>query len=157
LAQREHEVEQDRVVELEDDERPISIEFDADAYAKIYRCEKEPMPVPWIADPELPKKMLNPGQPLTVLVRARDDADMRMHLKQDMDTAAELARKKEGLVCVLLPRDFEKLPDEMRTSFFKEGREKGVIILECPELVWVLDKEVEKRLRDVRIMRHDRG
>ena len=158
LAQREHEVEPDRVVELEDDERPVAIEFDADAYIKTYHCDQESMPVPWIADPEVPEITLDPGQPLTVLIRARDDADMRAHLGQDLEAAVELSKKRwaeanAGPVCILLPRDFQKLPDDQRAFFLRQAREKQVIVLECPEFVWVLDSEVERRLRNVRIMR----
>ena len=147
------------VVHLEDDERPLDLHLDGDTYAATYCCPQETVTIPWVAAPagngtaSNGTHVLVPGQPFTVLVRARDAADLAANLESDLQQAAKVRRTQTaGPVYVLVPRDFEKLPDELRWRLI-QNRTEGVGLLVYRQFVSALDDDVARRLRASGVMR----
>ena len=147
------------VVHLEDDERPLDLHLDGDTYAATYCCPQETVTIPWVAAPagngtaSNGTHVLVPGQPFTVLVRARDAADLAANLETDLEQAAKVRRAQAaGPVYVLVPRDFEKLPGELRQRLV-QNRTEGVGLLVYRHFVSTLDDDVAWRLRASGVMR----
>jgi len=158
LAKRDAPPEVNRVVELEDTERSIEITFEPKVYAKRYRCDQDPLPLPWLADDGPQLAPINPGDWLIALIRSRDVADLRRRFDRDLTMAQRVAatRSPDGAphtVVVLVPHDFDELPFQKRQGWLSAAREAGIGILVCPETVASLDVDVAKRLARSRILR----
>jgi len=156
LAKR-HRLAGDVALDLEDDTRRVAIGFDAEYYAKIYRCDED-LPVPWLDDSAGAQEAVQAGQPLHVLLRARDPAAIVPHFAQDLAVATQMsaaarspgAPARAGLV---VPRDFEDLPAGEMTRLRTSARARGIDLLVCPETVATLDSEASRRLSSSRIIR----
>lgn len=155
LMKREHVLskEENAIVELEDDERDVEIEFDSDSCAKIYRLsqgEKDVL-IPWLY--RMPEGLLlSPDQTFWVLLRGREPEDLQRSLDADLTQAIELKQRTglQDIVCIMVPADFKRLetPD-----IAERAAEKGVSFVVCPEFVNQLDQEVNRRFELVRVMR----
>lgn len=150
--------ETDQVEELEDTGRRIEIGFEPQAYAKLYRCEDEPLPLQWLADSGLQADIIEPGNWLVALIRARDVSDLSRQLGHDLEMAQRMTRTPSshgvpGRVVILVPHDFNQLQDREREGWLRAAREVGIGILVCPETTSSLDADVARRLARSRILR----
>ena len=146
--------ENGQIVESEDDELPLSINFDPEYYAKIYRSEVE-MVVPWIKENTL---VIKPGQFMIVIIRARSDSELRKYFLSDLaDVKALVAKYKnqkiENAVFFLTPRDFENIPPGQQQQMMSLLKQEGVYIMVSPDSVAGLDKEAIRRLETGRMVR----
>lgn len=158
LAKRDVSPEADRVIELEDTERRIEIQFEPQAYAKRYRCHEETLPVPWLADDGVQAEPIQPGDWLIALIRARDMADLRRYFGRDLEMAERLATAPSPngaphRVVVLVPHEFDELPPQECQDWVNAARKGTIGIMVCPETAASLDADVARRLARSRILR----
>lgn len=144
------------VVDLEENDRQISISFDPRFFAKVYETQEE-TPIPWTAhqDWKVPAE-----QRLVVMVRARDWADFQSYFDQDLKALVEMKetyRDRPSYFLLLVPRDILSLPSEELDRYRKILQEVKIALMTCPESVALLDREVMDRLRECETMRHDIG
>jgi hypothetical protein len=142
-------------LDLEDDVRPIDIYFNPDYYAKIYSCEEE-VTIPWVK--EQSTQIVKPGNEIVVLVRVYDIEDLTRYLVHDILVAKGLTQRinktdQTPYVYILVPRDFEDLPQKFQNSLVSYAEKNGVGILVCPETVVALEADGSRRLASSRIMR----
>lgn len=147
-------VEDGEIVESEDEEFPVEIDFDATYFAKIYKSDAE-MSVPWLNGKNL---QLKPGQQMVVLVRTRSDSEMRRYFARDMKSISALINKYKGgeletIVFYLTPRDFEDVAEETKEKIIKLLSEKGAFLMVSPESVAGLTKEAVRRLETGKVVR----
>lgn len=151
LRARSHPKGQD-VILLEDDERALEIDFDENNYAVAFRCPQEEINIPWLlksrrVDGYHALENIPANQPFTVLVRARDRFDLLDCLHEDVRQACRIYDPmRSGPVYILVPRDFEKLPENFRSEVIKDLPE-GINIMVYREFVSALDEEVAQRLK----------
>lgn len=144
--------EEEMVIELEDDEREITIGFIPEFCAKLYRVEEaeQPVTLPWSAGGK--EVVLSPGVEAGILLRARDEVELRRCLPRDIALAAEMRNQYPGrIVAIMVPADFNRLGVEEQQRFREEAGETVFIV--CPEFVNQLDLLVWKRLEAVKVMR----
>ncbi len=156
LAKRER-GDANEALDLEDDVRPLEISFDATYYAKVYSCSED-VPIPWSRDQAQGLVNLPAESQLIALLRARDVEDLALRFEQDLDLAGRLttslnSQATHGLVCILVPRDYEELPQDFRERFTNTAQNHGVHIMICPETTVSLDADAVRRLASSRIMR----
>lgn len=151
LAKRERHTDDGTTYDLEDDVRALEISFDGVTCAKSYRCD-EPVPVPWLyggtRDLEIPA-----GIPFHVLVRARDVADMQLHLAADMRVAGQLRAQTGQPTFVVVPQDFATLPRGVIDRLMTQAQEGGIGFLVCPETITTFDADAAQRLARSRVLR----
>ena len=150
LAQREK-VEGDVTYELEDDVRRLSVSFDGDRYAKVYKCEEE-VPIPWLYADHKPVEVSG-GMPFNVLVRARDVTDMRLHLESDLIQASRLRDESNQPTLLLLARDFLELAPDFQHHINKIAENEKIGLMVSPESVLNYDSEALEKLARSRILR----
>jgi len=141
----------DSVVLLEDDRRELEVSIDGGTYAVTFQSETEDMAVPWISYPkESGPAIIARGQPLTVLIRARKGSDLGRALPDDWRSAEQASRS--GACFVLVPRDFDDLPSEVRDGLLR-CRPPEIGLLVYPQTSTILDEEVARRLRTSGVLR----
>jgi hypothetical protein len=139
-----------KVNELEDDLLSITGQFEGEPFARIFQC-RDPIVVPWLQGEtrvELPA-----NTPFRVLVRARDEADLRRHLEEDLLLARQSVVQTEYPAYVLVPADFGALPSAFASHFADTAKALGVGLLISPEFVSNLDAEAAQKLARSRIIR----
>lgn len=144
------------VVDLEENDRRISIGFDSRFFAKVYKTEEE-TPIPWTANRNL---VIQAGEHLVVMVRARDWADFEYYFAQDLaalQTMKEAYTDKFNHFFLLVPRNVLELEESVLKNHRTQLAEIGVTLMVCPESVALLDRDVMGRLRECETMRHDIG
>ena len=144
------------VVDLEENDRRISIGFDSRFFAKVYETEEE-TPIPWTANRNL---VIQAGEHLVVMVRARDWADFEYYFAQDLaalQTMKEAYTDKFNHFFLLVPRNVLELEESVLKNHRTQLAEIGVTLMVCPESVALLDRDVMGRLRECETMRHDIG
>ena len=159
ISQREHSLdvnpgtENRSVVELEDDERNVSIEFDNEFCAKKYTLavDEDAVDIPWWYQPRK-RQLLEPGQTLWVLLRARDIFDLEAAFEKDLSDAVQVKQQTGEQVCVFVPGDIVRLSDMLK-KFHGIATENGIGIILCPEFIIQLDSEVQKRFETVKVLR----
>jgi len=159
LSRREHSIEEQKqsesqtIVELEDDERSLQIDFEPKHWAKIYRLgpDEKPIAIPWLHNPSRPLMML-PDQPLWVLLRTRDAYDLEFTFEKDITEAVELRQKENVQVCILVPGDFRRLATHFE-HLRQQINDNNIGIIVCPEFIDQLDGEMQKRFESVKVMR----
>jgi len=151
LLQRERVADSGATYDMEDDLRALAVEFDADAYAQVYRSDDD-VPVPWLHGQER-RQDVPGGMAFNVLIRARDAADMLLHLAADVKQAADLRLRTRRPTLLLVPRDFNALPDAARDRLLEQIRAAQIGLLVCPEEVATFDAEAAQRLARSRILR----
>jgi hypothetical protein len=144
-------------LDLEDDVRPLEISFDPTYYAKVYSCSEE-LPVPWTFGQLQDIVSLPTGVLLIALLRARDTEDLTLHLEQDLHLAGEWlaslrAQGTAANVFVLVPREFDNLPHDLRVQFADMAHALSVGIMVCAETTVSLETDAARRLSSSRIMR----
>ncbi len=156
LLRREHQPMTEEtagtVVELEDDERLISIGFDPEYCVKEYRIDpSEPdIPLPWQEGSA--NAFLNSGATLRVLLRAREGVELRQFFGRDIEQAKQiLSSNPHDTIALMVPADFHRL-EPLERQKFREAAET-VLIIVCPEFVNQIDLAVWKRLDTVKVMR----
>jgi hypothetical protein len=151
LAKRERYSETGIAYDLEDDVRPLAIRFDPDAYAKVYQSE-ETMPVPWLRGEahaeEIPAKTS-----CQVLIRARDPADLLLHLSRDLQFTQQARAKTGQPTFIAVPFDFVTLPEAFLQAFEAQAQQAQIKLLVCPETVQALDIDAAQRLARSRVLR----
>ena len=155
MALREHIDESGAAFDLEDDERDITVEFEAAICAEWYSCSNEPMPVPWLFGEQ--DRFVSSADSIVALIRARDAIGIKRQLAEDIDLVGERAVQFLGPITyfVLVPFDFHDpviSPDE-RKAFVEQARSKQVGIMVCPESTATLDAEARRRFTSSRIIR----
>lgn len=151
LAKRERATEEGTEYDLEDDVRPLDIDFDGAFYAKQYHS-KEPMPVPWLYLEEQQRE-IPAGVGFNVCVRARDAAELRFHLPGDIQQASNKRAQSGQPTLILVPNDFTSLPEYFRQQILEKTRTAKVGLLVCPESVLNFDSDAAQRLARSRILR----
>ena len=144
------------VVDLEENDRRISIGFDSRFFAKVYKTEEE-TPIPWTVNRNL---VIQAGERLVVMVRARDWADFEYYFAQDLaalQTMKEAYTDKFNHFFLLVPRNVLELEESVLENHRTQLAEIGVTLMVCPESVALLDRDVMGRLRECETMRHDIG
>ena len=144
------------VVDLEDNDRRIAIGFDPRFFAKVYETEEE-TPIPWTVNHNL---VIQAGERLVVMVRARDWADFEYYFAQDfaaLQAMKEAYSDKLNHFFLLVPRNVLDLEESVLENHRTQLAEIGVTLMVCPESVALLDREVIRRLRECETMRHDIG
>lgn len=138
-------IEDGVTVDSEDEEAPITIDFDADFFAKIYTSESD-MSVPWINE----SKVIEPGQRMVVLVRARSDGEIQKFFANDLGSLKKLIGKyrtdKSTIVMYLLPRDFEDVSLTTQSKIISLLKKEGIYLMVSPDSMASLSKESIRRL-----------
>ncbi len=136
--------------ELEDNVRNISIEFEGNYLLKKYRCNDENLPIPW-RDGREEKSEVRAGELCSVLIRARNAADISISWNDDLENAF-LLEKDHPRIFILYPQEFKELREELRQTILrKAGNRVGILV--CPETTDSLDENAAKRLDNSRIIR----
>ena len=151
LLQRERQSESGVPYDMEDDTRQLNVAFDGQLYAKTYRSE-EAVPIPWLHAVDVQREVPG-GMSFTVLVRARDVADLTLHLPQDIDEARAYREEAGHPVFVLVPHDFVALPAQTVELFGQRASDAQVGLMVCPEAVTFFDQDAAQRLARSRVLR----
>lgn len=152
LAKRDRQAEDGTPYDLEDDVRPLTIDFDERLYARRYESTED-LPLPAWQHGRGQAAMIRTGRAIQVLVRGRDAADLRFNLGMDIKTA-QAAREQSGLPTFLLvPGDFVFLPERLRTVLVGLVETAQVGLLVCPESTLGLDADAAARLARSRVLR----
>jgi hypothetical protein len=156
LTKKEHWNSQGQeVVEMEDDERQIAIDFDPGLMAKIYTVgaeEDEPLHIPWLTVSGVGNS-ISPGKSFLVLLRGRETFDLDSGLLADIHQAGRLIKSNKAQwerVCVMVPADFRNR-DTAKLVLAAEEQDVGLMI--CPEFSTHLDREVAKKMEAAKVMR----
>ncbi|GEM_PF-1369472 len=151
LAKRERNTGNE-ALDLEDDVRPLEINFSPEYYAKIYSCP-EVMPIPWV-NGQLTEN-IEPGNEVVVLLRVYDVDELPKLLGRDIVIASQLNKRANNkpFLYILVPRDFEELPKKVQGKLISDANKSKVGILVCPETVMSLETDGTRRLSSSRIMR----
>ncbi len=154
LAKRERNTGSE-ALDLEDDVRPLEINFVPDYYAKVYSCAEE-IPLPWVNGKST--EIVKPGNDIVVLVRVYDTEDLTRYLEQDILVATKITKVANNangkpFVYILVPRDFEELSQKLQNKLITDAEKNKVGILVCPETVVSLETDGARRLSSSRIMR----
>lgn len=144
------------VVDLEENDRRITIDFDPRFFAKVYETEEE-TPIPWTVNRNL---VIQAGERMVVMVRARDWADFQFYFNRDLETLKAMKgayQDKATHFFLLTPRNVLDLEEEKLESYRQTLADMDVTLMICPESVALLDRDVMDRLRECETMRHDIG
>lgn len=148
--------EHGNAIDLEGNDRYLTIEFDSRYFAKFY-LTGEDTPVPWTIHRDW---VIAAGERMLVLVRARDTADFQYYFELDLKAleAMKQAYSNEPThFFLLVPRNILDLPVEDLEHYRKILDDHQVTLMICPESVQLLDQDVMRRLRESETMRHDVG
>lgn len=151
LARRERVSEEGTEYDMEDDVRPLAISFDGAAYARHYTSDEE-LQLPWLY-PDGQARHIPAGMTFNVLVRARDAADMRLHLAPDIKEAESYRDQTGRPTLILLPNDFMALPDGSRQQIYQQAQNCQIGLLVCPDPVLAFDADAAQRLARSRVLR----
>ena len=146
--------ENGQIIESEDDEAPLFIDFDPLYMAKIYRAETDLL-IPWLRNA---KQVLKTGQSLVVLVRARSDSEIRHYFLNDLKSLKALIHKYhladlQTMICFLTTRDFEDIPEVQQQQITSLLEQNGVYLMISPDSLSSLNKEAIRRLETGRLIR----
>lgn len=136
---------------LSERDQSLDIQFNGIFYAKVYRS-KETILIPWLY-PDARRLEIEGGQSFNVLVRARDEADILLHLSEDIKHAETLRIQTQRPTFVLLPQDFFSLPHRFQEQFCGESELVGLSLLISPDSVRVFDAEAFQRLSRSQVLR----
>ncbi len=150
LARRERRDANGTPYDLEDDVRSLEVGFDGDYYAKIYRID-EPIALPWLHGGRVIK--IQAENQFYVLVRARDVADMALHLVSDLQLAEQLRNQTGNPVFILVPNDFTALPEAFAQQILSQSEALKIRLMICPEPILTFDTDAGQQLARSRILR----
>lgn len=146
--------ENGQIVESEDVEAPIRIDFDPGYFARIYQTEANIL-IPWLYQGEL---TLEPGRSMIVMIRARSEMEIRRFFPDDLKSLQSLVEKyhdsdTETMIFLLTPRDFEDIPMEQQEQMVALLESTGVYLMVSPESFYGLTKEAIHRLETGKVTR----
>jgi hypothetical protein len=144
----------DTALSLEDDVKSLDVRFNGDWYAKVYSCENEEIMIPWTSASESPR--IPPGTEAVVLLRAYDMPSIELNLEADIRLAFRLGQseqEKKSRRFILLPRDFEDIPDIRMQELISVASAHDIGIMVCPDTLASLEAEGAKKLAGSRMMR----
>lgn len=144
-------------VDLEDDVRPLRIEFDDHCYAKVYQSTED-LPIPWVVNGGIDSVMVPLDSQAVILIRARDAIGLKHQLADDLALARQMKeltvlQDPKSQIGVLVPRDFEDLPKTDIERLEAEAQRMGIHILICPETSTALNTDAMRRMATSRITR----
>lgn len=151
LAQRQRVSDSGVAYDMEDDVRPIDISFDGELYAKQYRSD-EAVPIPWLY-PDNQNREIAGGILFNVFVRARDAADLQLHLAGDLKQATDYRQQTQRPTLLLMPNDFMILPDAFREKIYQQAQTAQIGLIICPDPVLTFDADAAQKLARSRILR----
>jgi len=151
LAQRQRVSDSGVTYDMEDDVRPLEISFDGELYAKQYHSD-ETVPIPWLY-PDGQTREITGGMPFNVLVRARDAADLQLHLAGDLKQATDYRQQMQRPTLLLIPNDFMILPDAFREKIHQQAQTAQIGLMVCPDPILTFDAEAAQKLARSRILR----
>jgi hypothetical protein len=142
------------IVESEDDENVLNINFDSTFYAKVYQSEVDVV-VPWIKQGSL---VVKPEQQLVVMIRARSDSEIQKYFLSDLEELKQLIAKLKAdnissLVFLLIPRDYENIPPAQKEQMEELLNQQGAFLMVSPDTIASLNKEAIRRLETGRMVR----
>ncbi len=138
---------------LEDDERDLKLTINGQDFSISILCFDEPIQVPWVVAPASIGQTIPPGKPLTILVRARGIVELEKFLRDDFKHASDLRDRISDIpVYVLVPRDYEKLSQQLKDRLLAE-RPEGVGLMVSRDFVSSLDEMVARKLKMSGVMR----
>jgi hypothetical protein len=88
-----------------------------------------------------------------ILIRARDAADMQLHLSGDIKQAEAYRTQTQQPTLILLPQDFMILSEDFREQFHHQAKTAKVGLLICPDPIMTFDADATQRLARSRILR----
>lgn len=137
----------DKVALLEDDERMVEMELDANNLLAKFKCYEDEIEIPWIIKPYSGSlSRIVPGQPFGVLIRPRSTIDLSKESEKDIARANWLAEQTSNLpIYVLFTRDFDNLPTDHRQRLLTNST--GVGIMVYPEFALAMNDEIIRRIR----------
>lgn len=151
LSQRQRVSDNGITYEMEDDTRPLAISFDGELYTKQYHSDEE-VPLPWLY-PNNQSREISGGMTFNVLVRARDAADLQLHLAADVRQADDYRQKTQRPTLILLPNDFMVLSDAFQQKIYQQAQTAQIGLMVCPDPVLIFDAEAAQKLARSRILR----
>jgi hypothetical protein len=151
LSQRQRVSKNGVTYDMEDDVRPLTITFDGEVYAKQYRSDEE-IPLPWLY-PDNQIREIAGDMPFNVLVRARETADLQLHLAGDIKLASDYRQKTQQPTMLLLPNDFMVLPDAFQQKIYQQAQTSQIGLMVCPDPVLTFDADAAQKLARSRILR----
>lgn len=144
-------------VDLEDDVRPLRIDFDDHCYAKVYQSTED-LPIPWVVNGGIDSVIVPANSQALILIRARDAIDLKHQLADDLALARQMKeltvlQDPKSQIGVLVPRDFEDLLKTDIERLEAEAQRLGIHILVCPETSTALNTDAMRRMATSRITR----
>jgi hypothetical protein len=152
----------DSNLEVEDDERPLKIQWVPTAHAKTYQCSPAPsesndhLQLPWSAEGSRVSTQFSFDQQFAIIVRGRDSVELCQSLKQDFQLAYEFGQNFKMPIFILFPYDFydtDVLEENLRMEVIEAANRSGIGLLICPETTLSLDAQVQQRFNLSRIIR----
>lgn len=140
-----------QIIEDEDIEAPLTIDFDPEYFARIYEMETD-FEIPWLRN----KQSLKVGEKLVVMIRARTEAELARVFDKDLANLKQLAAKYKDTgirLAYLATRDFEDLSVESRQRIENQLAHEGILLMISPESVASLNKEAIRRLETGKVIR----
>ena len=144
-------------VDIEANDRDFDISFDSRNFAKVYMTHED-TPIPWVEERE--DWVIPTGHRLVVAIRGYDWPDLHNNLERDIKMCREMfwnyADDIPTTLCILVPRDVINSAEESyRKKYVAELEEAGVYLMICPELLVGIDCDAQKRLQQMKLIRHD--
>ncbi len=90
---------------------------------------------------------------LVALPRSRSRDEIRIYLKQDLESAHYISERRRQMVLLIYPFDYRRLSESERIEAEDAAKKRNVIILACPESFADLEAETRRRLRIGRTVR----
>jgi hypothetical protein len=143
-------------IDLEGNDRYLSIDFDSRFFTKYYETGED-LPIPWTAHRDW---VIPAGERMLVMVRGRDAADFQYYFDHDLKALEAMQQAysdKPTHFFLLVPRNVLDLPSEELDKYRTILANIEVTLMICPESVQLLDRDVMDRLRESETMRHDVG
>ncbi|NJP05829.1 MAG: hypothetical protein HC837_09510 [Chloroflexaceae bacterium] len=150
LQRRERQDEHGTTYDLEDDICQIEVGFDGKTCAKIY-TSTDTIQVPWLYPAR--SMEIQAGNTFNVLIRARDSADLFLHLTTDLKLASTLHQIRGGITGIVVPRDVFDVPEALRQQFLAQAKQQNIHFMICPEVVQSFDTDAAARLARSRLLR----
>ncbi len=151
IVQRQRQTDDGIEFDMEDDFRQLEISFDGDIFMKKY-ISSEDIELNWLLGTRK-KQGVQANMPFHVLIRARNAADLYLHLQEDLNAAKIIQKTNKTSIFLLIPSDFHELPITWVDKMIKKFQEAKVGILVCPENTGNLDADAGQRLDKSRILR----
>jgi hypothetical protein len=155
LLHKETMIEDGIAIDVESDDKKISVSFDSRFYAKTFDIH-ENTGLPWIYPQENRETILLPGSKLCVMVRPRSSGHIRIFFSEDikiLKTMAKQYRNTNTKLAIMYPQDFQFLDKSEQDNIVKQIHKLGAILLVCPEILEAIDSTAIDKLHSSQLMR----